>query len=261
MGTVAALTLTSSKNPLLKDVRRAVEKGVPTADGLWVAESPHLLEEALRSDCEVVAVLAAERAVALAEKLAAGRVSVTAIADAAFQAVASTETSQGVLALVRPPVWTVDDLFRAQPLVVVLEGLQDPGNAGAIVRAAEAFGATGVVRLANTVNFHHPKFLRAAAGSAFRVPGITFEAGDLRQEFERRQVAVYATAPESARDIADVDWRSPSAVVMGAEGRGVSESWGQGPRVCIPTRQVESLNAAVAAGVILYEAQRQRSAR
>ena len=77
-----------------------------------------------------------------------------------------------MIALVKPPVWTVDDLFRDRPLVVVLDGVQDPGNAGTIVRAAEAFGATGAVFLKGSVSPHNPKTLRASAGSLFRVPYV-----------------------------------------------------------------------------------------
>ena len=165
-------TIVSAANPLLKDVRRAIVRGALTSEGWCVAETFHLLEEALRSDCEVKIVLAAESVRAAAEshvrRLAGIRVVVWP--DTVLQRLSGTETSQGVMALVKPPVWKLEQLFRGCPLVVVLDGLQDPGNAGAIARAAEAFGATGILFLKGSVSPWNPKTLRASAGSLFRVP-------------------------------------------------------------------------------------------
>src|SRR5579871_3099212 len=165
-------TITSAANPLLKDVRRAILEGGLTEQGWWVAETFHLLEEALRSDCQVVTVLAAEtvRSAAEAHVRRLSGVRVVVLPDLLLQRLAGTETSQGIIALVKPPAWSLDQLMRGRPLVVVLDGLQDPGNAGTIVRAAEAFGATGALFLKGTVSPHNPKTLRASAGSLFRVP-------------------------------------------------------------------------------------------
>src|SRR5437016_6072802 len=162
-------TITSAASPLLKDVRRAIARGALTEQGWCVAETFHLLEEALRSDCEVKTVLVAEsvRSAAVAHVGRLARVKVVVLADPLFQGLSGTESSQGVMALVKPPVWKLEQLFRGCPLVVVLDGLQDPGNAGAIVRAAEAFGATGVLFLKGTASPHNSKTLRASAGSLF----------------------------------------------------------------------------------------------
>jgi TrmH family RNA methyltransferase len=165
-------TLTSARNPLLKEVRKAILRGTVTSDGFAVAESFHLLEEALRSDCEIGAVFAAESVKSAVERHVGGlkKVRVTVLADELFRDISSTEASQGVMALVRPPAWTLEQIFRGRSLAVILDGVQDPGNAGAIVRAAEAFGATGVAFLKGTVSPYNPKCLRASAGSNFRVP-------------------------------------------------------------------------------------------
>src|SRR5579872_3063781 len=144
-------TISSAANPLLKDVRRAVERGGLTTDGYCVAESFHLLEEALASDCEVHAVLAAGH-VGLPSRDRKGAVipRMIIVPDRIFAGLAATESSQGVIALVRPPAWTIGQLFGGNAMVVVLDEVQDPGNAGAILRAAEAFGSTGVLFLKGT---------------------------------------------------------------------------------------------------------------
>jgi RNA methyltransferase, TrmH family len=253
-------TLTSANNPLLKSVRRAVARGELTDGGACVAEGLHLLEEALRSGCRIDAVLLAAD-IRLDVPLA-GKVRVHSVPRTVFNSLASTEATQGVISLVRPPSWTMEQIAGAHPLVVVLDGIQEPGNAGAIVRAAEAFRASGVLFLKGTVNAYNPKSVRASAGSLFRVPavhGVTDEA--FRAFAHDRSLAVFVTAPGAALSIHGVDLRTPCAIVIGSEARGVRpEIARDAAAVSIPTRGVESLNAAVAAGVILYEAQRQRSA-
>ena len=245
-------SITSAANPLVKDVRRAILRGGLTDDGWCVAESFHLLEEALRSGREVPVVLKSESARATAN----GRRTIV-LPDKLFQSIAATETSQGVIALVEPPTWSIDQLFGQQSLVVVLDGLQDPGNAGAIVRTAEAFGATGVMFIKGTVTPHHPKTLRASAGSLFRIPYASGTAADL----DRPGLSLYAAMPftDSQRIAADVDFKAPCAIVIGSEGRGISpEVHAHCEEIAIPTMAVESLNAAAAAAVLLYEARRQR---
>lgn len=256
-------TLISTRNPLLKDVRRAVVCGELTADGCAVAESFHLLEEALRSDCYIKAVLAAESVRSAVESHVRGlkRLRVIVVADELFRLISTTETSQGVIALVRPPVWTLDQLFRGQSLVTVLDGIQDPGNAGSIVRSAEAFGATGVLFLKGSVSPYNPKTLRASAGSLFRLPVVQGLDEDIaRAAFEQRRLDVYAASPKGARNLKDVDFTRKCAIVIGSEGRGISEKLRAAALdLRIPTVGVESLNASVAAGILLYEARRQRA--
>ena len=187
--------------------------------------------------------------------------------DALLQRLSETETSQGVIALVKPPVCEMEQLFRGRPLVVVLDGLQDPGNAGAIVRAAEAFGATGILFLKGCVSPFNPKTLRASAGSLFRVPYLhAVEAVFARTAFEENKVQLYAGVPArnggGVRSIAEVNLTAPCGLIVGNESRGVSVALRSAALgVSIPTTGVESLNAAMAAGILLYEARRQRALR
>lgn len=257
-------SIASLRNPLVKEIRRALGKGTLTEDGCAVAETFHLLEEALRSDCEVPAVLAAESV-----KEAVGRhirslrgVRFSVLTDDVFAAIGTTESSQGVIALVRPPQSSFEHLVRGRTLLVVLDGVQDPGNAGAIVRAAEAFGATGVLFLKGSVNPYNAKTVRASAGSIFRLPVVSGMDGDFaRAALQQRRLDVYAAMPGAAVQLQNVDFRRKCAIVIGSEGHGVSQRMrGIAQDITIPTAGVESLNAAIAASVILYEASRQRRA-
>jgi TrmH family RNA methyltransferase len=242
-------TLISDKNPLLKEVRRLAAGGPQGEHRLVLAEGPRLLDEALRSRVEIHAVILSESA---AETPGLGETRVVRVLDSLFNKLASTESPQGVLALVRLPEWTAENLLKgSHPLVVVLDGVQDPGNAGAILRTAEAFGASGAVFLKGTVGPSNPKCLRASAGSAFRVPIISEIPPGL---------ALFAADPRAKLSIADAGLGAACAIVIGSEGSGVRpELVARATGVKIPTINVESLNAAVAAGILLYEARRQRS--
>jgi TrmH family RNA methyltransferase len=242
----------SDKNPLVKQIRRAVARGSLTEDGYVVAEGAHLMEEALAAKCEIGAVIVAESA----------RVNypdARVVSDKTFRELASTETPQGVIALVRPPVSSLAQMTRGNDaLVVVLDGVQDPGNAGAIVRAAEAFGASGAVFLKGTVNPYNPKCVRGSAGSVFRVPLIACVEAD--EILGHTEIAWYAAMPRAQKLASDADLSSPCGIIVGNEGHGVSPVLaGRAAGLRIPTSGVESLNAAVAAGILLYEARRQRA--
>ncbi len=264
-----AQLLSSTANPLLKDVRRALLQGTLTAQGYCVAEGPRLLEEARRSRSRVRAILIAESAVA---RITGGAERMTIIEDRAFETLAGTETSQGVIALVETPSWTLSDLLRDKALidkalVVVLDGIQDPGNAGTILRAAEAFAASGVVFLKGCVSPFNAKVLRASAGSVFRVPFVYgMEAAAVMTSFEEHGIFLYAGVPcDSAQQAIALPGAPLSenlALIVGNEGSGVSPHFRAAARlITIPTAGVESLNAGIAAAIFLYEARRQRSGR
>ncbi len=253
-------SVTSPANPLVKELRRAIGRGSLTTEGLCIAEGFHLLEEALRSGCEVPTVLVAESAQA---KAGTERVLRTLVLpDALFQTITTTESSQGVIALVKLPVWTLDRVFRGKSLVLVLDGIQDPGNAGAIARAAEAFGATGMIFVKGTASPHNPKTLRASAGSLFRIPYVTgLDVPAALAALQKERVLIYAAMPYTGSEhlAEDVDFGRRCAIVVGSEGHGISpELHAAAEFVAIPTAGVESLNAAVAAAVLLYETRRQR---
>ncbi len=254
--------ITSAHNPILKEVRRAVTRGGVTNDGLCVAEGFHLLEEALRSGLEIPVILATESAISAAAGLAkdAEKTRFLTTSEALFRDFSSTENSQGLITLVRPPAWSEDDLFTSRALVLVLEGIQDPGNAGTLIRSAEAFGATGVLLLKGCVNPWNPKALRASAGSLFRLPVIDLlTTAEAIAAFTRRSLPLWTTLVEAGLPLGEADLAAACGIAVGSESRGISAELGQYSKaLTIPTRSVESLNAATAGAIVLYEAARQR---
>jgi TrmH family RNA methyltransferase len=237
----------SAQNPLLKSVRKALREGRPTESGLCAIEGPNLLSEAIRSGCPVEVVIARDGSDCLW-----GRRNVI-VPSKVLEQISSVESSQGVVSLLRLKQWTIDDLLPPRALVLVLDGIQDPGNAGTLIRAAEAFGATGVVIGNGTVSPWNGKFLRASAGSLFRVPFVT-DPGAMGRV--RAKCTVWGAVPRGGVEIAAADLRTACALVVGSEGQGLRIE--TGAQLRIPTRGVESLNAGVAGAIMLYEAARQR---
>jgi TrmH family RNA methyltransferase len=257
------MQLSSPQNPFLKKVRQAAESGRAMEDGLLLAEGPHLVSEALNSLWRVRHVLATPESIARLPELfnRLGRIEVTEVAERAFHSLASTEHTQGVLALVEPRRWELAELFLLGGPLVILDGIQDPGNAGTIVRSAEAFGTGGVLFVEGSVRVGNAKVLRASAGSIFRMP---FHEGSGAYEVinEARSAGVKLFALAAKQEPGAIP-RLPAdgrfAFVVGSEGRGVQPKFmAAAEALAIPTVKVESLNAAVACSIVLFEAARQR---
>ncbi len=254
--------VTSPRNRIVREVRRAIREGGLTASGCCVAEGPRLLDEALRSHRPIEAALVSEAcADRYAARLNGARMTVLSASD--FDALAATEASQGIIALVEPPAASPDAIFLDGALVLALDGVQDPGNAGAMLRAAEAFGANGAVFLKGSVNPYNPKAVRASAGSIFRLSVLAAcEESRFLGWASEAGLDLYAAMPRDGQSSASCDFTRGCAIVIGGEGGGVRASLRSRARgVSIASRSVESLNAAVAAAILLYEASRQRAGR
>jgi TrmH family RNA methyltransferase len=291
-------SIESRENRWLKRFRAvltaaAVGRGEPSQLRGEIAgvEGVRLVETALRSGVEILAVLFGETGAKHVSRLAPWippEARLLRTTDRLFASVSGTETPQGIAALVRPRLGTFDDLIRGIPLVLVLAGVQDPGNVGTLVRTAEAFGATGIAACAagamGTANPYAPKALRASAGSALRLPiarGIS--APVLLAQLRIAGVCIYAACPEELPDGAaneiekksmapwEIDWRGPAALLIGNEGAGLPADLARSadaiariphalhPNAAHPEGSPgESLNAAVAGSILLYEAARQR---
>jgi RNA methyltransferase, TrmH family len=296
--------LSSRDNRWLKEFRVALRGGVATAEGAVGMEGMRLVEEALGSGCRVEAVLFSESGERHRERLAPWIAReemgfpVLRTTDRLFESIADTEHPQGVAALVVPRKFALEEVLecggkttqdppskteggaptqsavgaqetREAPLIVVLAGVQDPGNVGTILRTAAAFGATGVVTAATgqsgTASPYAPKAMRASAGAALHLPIVGgVGLGILLTQLKVRGIRSLASCvAESAGAVApwEVDWREPVALLVGNEGAGLPEDVVNvaDARVHVPmATKVESLNAAAAAAVVLYEAFRQR---
>lgn len=256
------MEISSARNPLVQKIRQAVFNGRPTDDGLIVAEGPHLFEEALRGSWPIVqAVTTAQGRIRHADLLERAGLEPIEVSARAFDSCADTQNSQHILALLQPRSWTWPDLLRSSsPLIVVLDGIQDPGNAGTIVRSAEAFGATGVVLLKGSAHVSNGKVLRASAGSIFRVPFLDdLEPSELTQHARAYSLSLYALDPSAHSPLIAADLTAPLMLVIGNEGKGVSPHIrDKATCLSIPTSGVESVNAAVAGSVALFAAHLQR---
>src|SRR5881396_1089517 len=277
--------LTSRDNRWLKEFRLALRGGLPTESGFVGVEGVRLVEEALRSGCPIQAVLFSESGERHHERLSSFidrpemAFPVLRTTDRLFEGLADTEHPQGVAALVHPRETSFDDFVRVPssacaPLLVVLAGVQDPGNVGTILRTAAAFGATGGATAASGVSGsaspYSPKALRASAGAALHLPILAgMSLAILLTQFKIAGIRTLASSVRIPEDGGqpllapwEVDWCQPIALLLGNEGTGLPEEIERSAdaRIRIPMASgVESLNAAAAAAVVFYEAARQRN--
>ena len=259
----------SKQNARLKELRKALTSPGRNERGLVGVEGPNLIGEALRSGLRVECIFVGGKGAAVAfEPGAIDEIDFLLVPEGHLESILTTESPQPSAALVRPPDWTWADVLRKNregpPLVVVLAGLQDPGNLGTIIRSAEAFGADGVICLEGTVSSWNSKAVRASAGSVFRVPVLNASEGDAMARLRDAGVRILATAAQGAQPADLVDLAEPVALLIGNEGNGVPVDLAAKADgvITIPCPgPVESLNAAVATSVLLYEAARQRAAQ
>jgi TrmH family RNA methyltransferase len=250
----------------VKQLRAAFQGHARLCGGLVAIEGDHLLSEALRSGLVLKTVFLSERR-ELPRTVPRG-IEVLRMTDDVFASVVETQSPQGIAALLVPPVRTFDDVMgspAAPPLILIAAGLQDPGNLGTLVRSAEAFGATGVLTTPGTVSAWNQKALRASVGSVFRMPVVAAAANEIAELHLRgvRLIAAVGTDDFGVKAAHEMDLTSPCALLIGNEGAGLAAEWMElaKAQVTIPCPgAVESLNAAVAGSLLLYEASRQRAA-
>jgi TrmH family RNA methyltransferase len=278
--------IASRDNRWLKRFRSALA-GERGDDGMVGVEGVRLVEAALGSGHPVEALLVSDSGARHLSRVApvlTPAVPVLRTSDKLFASVADTKTPQGIAALVRPPQATIENLALGTALIAVLVGVQDPGNVGTIVRAAEAFGATGAATCPaegiGSADPFGPKAMRASAGSALRLPIVAgISATILLAQLRISRAKIYAAVAEESQNSGrggdapflapwDVDWKAAAAILIGNEGAGLPAELVRAAdaRIYIPQSAgaarvgIESLNAAMAASVLLYEAMRQRNA-
>jgi len=234
-------------------------------------EGLRLCEEALASAVEIEAVIYSqqiarkERAANLINDLEKTADKSASVSEKLLESISYTKTPQGIVVLAQHPPGDQKNFKAKQPaspFLVVMHGINNPVNVGAILRTSEAAGVTGVIATANTSDPFSPKALRGAMGSAFRLPVWTGASySDAIAFCHKLGVRTFCADAEGSTTYTEVDWSAPCALIVGAESIGLSseEIAASGNAVCIPMHgSVESLNVAVATGIMLFEAARQQ---
>jgi len=251
---------------LLKDLRRALAREEVSPEGYFGIEGLHLLEEAIRSGLKLRAVFFGASARSKTERLLpqiGAHTETLLLADQLFASAVRSETPQGVAAIVVARIFKLEDVLERSQVgpVVVIAGLQDPGNLGTIIRSAEAFEAAGVLLGEGTVSPLNGKAVRASAGSLFRLPVVRVKLRDILGPLRQHGIRAIATAAHKGTPLPQAAMTGPLAIFLGGEGGGLRPELIRNleETVAIPhAGTVDSLNAGVASSILLYEAWRQR---
>ena len=257
--------IASRQNPIVARFRAAARGEL---DGLLLLDGPHLIGDALGAGIDVREAAVAAEAIerpesrALLERLTAAGIDTVSVTAPVMDALSPVRSRSACVALARQPRHPNGAVFgTGVPLVVVAVDVQDPGNLGAIVRVAEAGGATGVIAAGATADPFAWKALRGSMGSSLRLPVVRTSTASALSDARSHGCRIVATTPRQARPLFDADLRGPLAVVIGGEGAGLPDAVlaEADQQVSIPMQApVESLNAAVTAALVVYEARRQR---
>lgn len=255
--------ITSTSNAQVKNLVQLMKKSkLRTEQGVYVVEGIKMFQEAPRE--EIVKVYLSEELYekgTLSESLSG--LSFEVLKKDVFAHAAETKTPQGVLCIMRQKTYTLEELTKGeQPLLLVLENLQDPGNLGTMMRTAEGAGVTGVILSRGCVDIYNPKTIRSTMGSVYRVPFLyTDDLSETMDQLHEKGITTYA-AHLKGKDYYDgASYREPTAFLIGNEGNGLSDEISAKAKqyLKIPMEgKLESLNAAVAAAILMYEAFRQR---
>ena len=268
-GIRGAQEITSLQNARIRELARLKEKsGLRRKSGLFLSEGVRVARDAPLSSIEEI-FLESEEAEKLAgdallrEKLE--KCPVTLVSRQVLEKLCDTKTPQGIVCLHRVPAWDEGVLFGENALLLVLEGIQDPGNLGTMVRTAEAAGAAAILCDEKTADLYQPKVVRSTMGALFRLPFLrTDDLPGTLEKLKKQGTRVFAAHLQGAEIYTEVSYEGSSAVLIGNEGNGLSEEITvlADERILIPMEGgIESLNAAVSAGIVLFEAARQRRQR
>jgi len=250
-----------------RDLRRlAGEAAERRARGAIVCEGVHLFQEALKTGNRIDLVLLSPRILrtgegrAIVRQVAGKGLDAKRVDDDFLEALATTESHQGILFVAARPSWIEPDILAGAhpPRVLVASGIQDPGNLGALARIAEASSCAGMIRAGAGADPFSPRALRAAAGSLFRLPVLEYpDVAGAAEALRRLGFRLVGASPRAATSYIDADLGGPLALFLGSEGAGLPDTLGRtlDAEIRIPIRDgVESLNVAAAAAVILFEA-------
>jgi len=262
--------ITSVDNHIYKSAAQLKQKKYRDEQGKYLIEGPNLIREALQNGGMIEQIIRSEEF--MLEALLEERIHLTetdaptaVMSSGLFRKLSETENPQGILAVVKKGIYKVEEFFRPGPgssNIIVLDRLQDPGNIGTILRTADAAGYMGAILLKGTADIYSPKIVRAAAGSLFRLPVLAADTpGEVTALLRRYRKNIICTTPNCTGLYYDADLREDAAVIIGNEGNGICKEFldQADMLVKIPMEgTIESLNAAVSAGILMYESVRQR---
>lgn len=258
--------ITSAQNSSVKRLRALLDTA-DKSDEEFAFEGDNLLAEAIRSGLQLKTIFISEDRANTwplpSSYDSSGNVEIISLPNALFRGVVATDAPQGIAAIAKRPVFHLNQVLAApNPLVLITASIQDPGNLGTLIRSAEAFGAAGVLALPGTVSAWNQKALRASAGSTFRVPVIPVNPEDL-SALRQRNIRIYAAVASGTGRAHQSLPQVPCAIMIGNEGSGLSPDLiGLADALLtIPcSGPVDSLNAAIAGSILLYEASQARAA-
>ena len=264
--------ITSANNPQMKNVAALLKKSKERKNqNAFVVEGPRMAFEAPREWLRALYVSehfyqSPEGQAQLERYCAEGGISYTVVADSVLKSVSDTQTPQGVLAIVEMPSYELSNLLQGERThLLILESIQDPGNLGTMLRTGEGAGATGILMNRGTVDLFNPKTVRATMGSLYRMPFfVTDDLPGCMEALKGQGIRLYAAHLKGKLSYEEPDYTGPCGFLIGNEGKGLSDEIADlaDTYIRIPMEgQVESLNAAISATLLMYECSRQRRSR
>jgi TrmH family RNA methyltransferase len=268
MSAMPSPTLASPSNPRIKATARLRDRRERDTTGLTLVDGAREVRRALEARADVVEafvcepLLAGEDARAALRALETSGIPTTSTSETAFAKIAFGDRADGVVAVVRIPPMRLDDLrLPAEPLAVVVEGVEKPGNLGAVLRSADGAGADALIAASPRTDLLNPNAIRASAGTIFSVPIAAAETDEVIEWLRARSIRIVAARVDAAELYTATDLTGGIAIAFGSEADGLTEAW-RAPDitpVSLPMRGIaDSLNVSVSAAVVLYEARRQR---
>jgi TrmH family RNA methyltransferase len=264
--------ITSLQNPRVKALVKLRDHRGRRKAGLFIAEGRRAVERAVAANLRIESVWVCEELLGETSGMLPGiDAEVVWVSAGVFKKIAYVREPEGILAVCEPPSWSLgaldqDNAKGALDLIAV--GTEKPGNLGAMVRSADLAGCRSVIAAGTPVDCVNPNAIRASTGSVFTLPTISVSEDEAIAYLKQRKIRVLAAVVDGAVEHTEADYAGPCAIVIGPEDRGLSDTWkqaaqgtgGQTVRIATAGRSADSLNASVAAGVLLFEAVRQRKA-
>jgi rRNA methylases len=259
--------ITSSQNAVIKDVKSLKSRKAREDKELFYVEGSRIVDEALKDNADIIEVIVAEAFAidpqneSMLSRMDLLNIKVYYIADKLFKELTDTETPQGILAVMKIKKTDPDNIAKNKGLFVILDSIRDPGNMGTIIRTADAAGFSGIIVSKGCVDVYNPKVLRSTMGSIFHIPIYQYDKTiDAIRFIKTKGYKVLASHLDGSVSVFDAKIGESAAIVIGSEAEGISEEAAAMADILVRipmAGRAESLNASVAAGILMYEAVRQ----